>query len=267
VNYPLIGFTAWAAGVAVMPATASAAAAASPAAPTPMPAESGPKLSGLVAGGGSSRWLYGIPIRGVDVSVGLGGKDTATRLFNVYAVPHFFFGSTSAGLDVKQLTIGARAEWRFGGFAYAGGNVAAGMLWLDRVRGSGMTNATASASLFLGPELMLGNSAAAGIDIGGSIEYAPGSDDTLIPGAGVELRLHRRRRDVVRLHDEDLDEQGEDEGGDDEHRHRHRHPDPGVVGRGVLQAGPERVHGADRGTGEADHPAGDAGSEGEGTGR
>jgi hypothetical protein len=154
-----------------------------------MPADSGPKLSGFVAGGGSYRSLYGIPIRGFDAAAGLGPRDAATRLFNVYAVPHFFFGSTSAGLGVKQLTLGARAEWRFGGFAYAGASIESGILWLDRAKGGAMSNLTGRASLFLGPELVLGDSAALGIDIVGTAEHAPGADGALIPGAALELRL------------------------------------------------------------------------------
>lgn len=186
----LVGFAVvLLASMVLRPATASAAGRASPAVPTPMPPDSGPKLSGFVAGGGSHRWLYGIRIRGFDLSAGLGPRDTATRLFNVYAVPHFFFGRTDAGLGVKQLTLGARAEWRFGGFAYAGGSVATGVLWLDRAKGSAMSNVTGRASLFLGPELMLGDSVVAGIDVAGIAEYAPGGGDTLIPGVGVELRL------------------------------------------------------------------------------
>jgi hypothetical protein len=184
-----LGFTAaFLAGMALS-VSAGAAVGASPGAPTPMPPDSGPRLSGMVSGGASYRSLYGIPIRGFDASAGIGPKDTATRLFNVYAVPHFFLGSTRAGLGVMQLSLGARAEWRFAGFAYVGGSVGAGMLWLDRARGGAMSNALAGASLFLGPELLLGDSAAIGLDVAGTAEYAPGGDDALIPGAGVELRL------------------------------------------------------------------------------
>lgn len=176
-------------GWALAPATANAAAHASPAAPTPMPAESGPDLSGFVAAGGSLRWLYDVPIRGLEVAAGLGPADAAARTFNAYVVPRFFFGSTRAGLGVQQLTLGARAEWRFGGFAYAGGTVAAGILWLERAREGSMTNATGSASLFIGPELRLSDSVAAGLNLTGSAEYAPGTDDTVLLGTGLELRV------------------------------------------------------------------------------
>lgn len=91
-------------GCALLPATAQAAGRVSPSGPTPMPAESGPQLSGFVAGGGSLRWLYDVPIRGLEVAAGLGPRDEAARPFNVYVVPRFFFGSTRAGLGVQQLT-------------------------------------------------------------------------------------------------------------------------------------------------------------------
>ena len=160
-----------------------------PALPTGMPAESGPPLSGFVAAGGASRFLYDIPILGFEASAGLGPRDAAAQRFNFYASPRFFFGRTRAGLDVTEVTLGARAEYRFAGFAYAGANLAAGLLWLDRASSGGMTNATASASLFIGPELVLSDDVAIGIDVTGAAEYLPGADDTLMLGPGVELRV------------------------------------------------------------------------------
>lgn len=52
-----------------------------------------------------------------------------------------------------------------------------------------MTNATGNASLFVGPELVFSDSVAAGINLTGVAEYAPGTDDTVLLGTGLELRV------------------------------------------------------------------------------
>lgn len=163
-------------------------AAALPAAPPP----STPRLGALFSTSLTQQWLFGIPIRAIELGVAAGGPELPHKKVRSYFATNLLVGETRAGVNVTRATFGARVERRFDPY-HLGVIAGGGLFWFDRAGGGTMLNLTASANVFVGRDFELSNDGhALTVEANFGASHLPGHDSTVLfgPGVTVGLRFH-----------------------------------------------------------------------------